>query len=191
MSLPRRHRRQRSTRRTRVVIYAVPEPDTVPDAAEVPVRTELARPLRLRYPDRSHDAEALAALADGRLELFTKGRTGQVLRFEIGPEAWLGSDFDLGTADTLPILPTILRGRWVTGAAADLDGVHVLLRTYTEVYRLRPGVRWTVAGPPCQIGLIEPQGEAIDELEPGQMVLGSEGGRGRPGGLTLVRCRWD
>jgi len=133
----------------------------------------------------------LAALADGRLELFTKGRSGQVFRFEIGPEAWLGSELDLAAADTLPLRPTILRGRWVTGAAADLDGVHVLIRTYTAVYRLLPGERWTVAGPPCWIGLIEPQGEAIDVLEVGQIVLGSEGLRGRPGGLTLVRCRWD
>jgi len=82
-------------------------------------------------------------------------------------------------------------GRWVTAAAADLDREHVLLRTYTEVYRLKPGPRWTVDGPPCRMGLIEPQGEAIDVLEPGLIVLGSEGLRGRPGGLTLLRCNWD
>lgn len=180
-----------SERRTRVVLYAVPEPDTVPQGVEVEVRTEVARSLRLQYPGRPHDAEALVAHADGRLDLITKGRSGRILRFEIGPEAWRGSDVVLGTPDTLPLVPAVLLGRWVTGGDADPDGVHVVLRTYTEVYRLRIGERWTLAGPACRMGLIEPQGEGIGVLGTGELILGSEGLPVRAGGLTLVRCNWE
>jgi hypothetical protein len=178
-------------RRTRAVLYAVPEPDSIPRAVDDRLRTEPTRALRLRYPDRPQDAEALAAFRDGRLTLITKGRSGAVLRFEIGPEAWRDEDFLLATPDTLPIEPQMVVGRWVTDAAAAPDGVHAVVRTYTEVLRFRVGPRWTLAGPACRMGLVEPQGEGVDFLDAGRLLLTSERARGTAGGVFLLRCDWD
>jgi hypothetical protein len=176
-------------RRTRVTLYAVPEPEALPPPGEVGI-TERARRLRLRYADRPRDAEALALLPGGRLTLVTKGRTGAILRFEIPPGAWEGDETVLSNPDTLPITPQMLVGRWVSGAAAAPDGLHVIVRTYTELYRFRIGERWTLDGPPCLLGIIEPQGEGVDFLDAERLVLSSERARGRQGGLTLVRCGW-
>lgn len=178
-------------RRTRAVLYALPEPDSVPRGAGARLLTEPARALRLRYPDRPHDAEALAVFPDGRLALITKGRSGAVLRFEIGPEAWRDEDLLLATPDTLPIEPQMVVGRWVTDAAAAPDGVHAVVRTYTEVFRFRVGPRWTPAGPACRMGLVEPQGEGVDFLDAGRLLLTSERARGTAGGVFLLRCDWD
>lgn len=177
--------------RTRVVLYAVPEPDPVPAGTQDRARTEPARALRLRYPDRPHDAEALAAFPDGRLSLITKGRSGPVLRFEVPPEAWEHDDLPLATPDTLPIEPQMAVGRWVTGGAASPDGVHAVVRTYTEVFRFRLGTRWVPAGPACRMGLVEPQGEGVDFLDGNRLVLTSERARRTAGGLSLLHCDWD
>lgn len=176
-------------RRARVVVYAVPEPDSLPPDGRVGV-TETARALRLRYADRARDAEALAALPDGGLALVTKGRTGPVLRFEIPPSAWDEREFVLARPDTLPITPQMVLGRWVTGAAAAPDGLHAIVRTYTELYRFRLGERWALSGPPCRLGLVEPQGEGVDFLDADRIILTSERARGNAGGITLVRCDW-
>lgn len=177
-------------RRARVMLYAVPEPESLPARGRTGV-TETARALRLRYADRARDAEALATLPGGTLSLVTKGRTGVVLRFDIPPESWAEGEFVLARPDTLPIEPQVALGRWVTDAAADPDGIHVVVRTYTELYRFRIGPRWTLAGPPCRVGFVEPQGEGVDFLDAERMVLTSERARRRAGGVTLVRCDWN
>jgi len=177
-------------RRAGVVVYAVPEPESLPADGAVGV-TEAARALRLRYADRPRDAEALAALPGGALALVTKGRTGPILRFQIPRDAWRGDEFVLASPDTLPITPQMMAGRWVTGAAAAPDGAHVIVRTYTELYRFRLGGRWTLTGPPCRLGLFEPQGEGVDFLDADRMILTSERARGTPGGVTIVRCDWN
>ena len=179
-----------SEQRTRVVVYAVPEPESLPPIGAAGGRTEPARALRLRYWDRPQDAEALVALAGGGLALVTKGRTGPVVRYDIPTNAWLQLEMVLTHPDTLPIEPRMALGRWVTGAAAAPDGEHVVVRTYTEVFRFRVGERWVQAGPPCLLGLAEPQGEAVDFLDEERLILTSERARGIAGGLTLVRCDW-
>jgi len=178
-------------RRTRVVVYAVPEPESLPPDDRHRRSTDAARALRLRYPDHPRDAEALVALDNGRLALVTKGRTGAVLRYEIPPQAWLEDELVLADPDSLPIEPQVVLGRWVTDAAAAPDGVHVVVRTYTEVFRFRLGQRWVAAGPPCRLGLVEPQGEAVGFLDEDRMILTSEQARGDAGGITLVRCDWN
>jgi hypothetical protein len=177
-------------RRAYVVAYAVPEPRTLPRAGVVGV-TDRAQGLRLRYPDHPHDAEAFALLPDGRLALVTKGRTGPVLRYEIPTDAWDRDEVLLVPRDTLPIAPHMAVGRWVTGAAAAPDGIHVVVRTYTQVYRFVAGEHWVLAGPPCQLGLFEPQGEGVDFLDGDRMILTSERARGMAGGITLLRCAWE
>ena len=175
-------------RRSRVVIYALPEPNPVGAADRGATPTPPARSLRLRYADRPRDAEALATLPDGTLTLITKGRSGAILRYTIPPEAWRAEEYSLEGPDTLPIEPQFFAGRWVTDAAISPDGRRAAVRTYTEIYFFSVGARWSLEGPPCRIGFIEPQGEAIDFLDQERMLLTSERARGAPGVLTIVRC---
>jgi len=109
------------------------------------------------------------------------------LRFEIRPSAWTADEFEAGAPDTLPITPWFLLG-WVTGAATAPAGDVVVVRTYTEIYRFRIGPRWVPVGPPCELGLVEPQGEGVDFLDADHLILTSETARGSPGGLMRVRC---
>jgi hypothetical protein len=174
--------------RASVAIYAVPEPDPRDGSGDAPAPTEPARVLRISYPDRPRDAEGLAALPDGSLTLITKGRTGPILRFDIPPEAWREQAYELAAPDTLPIRPQMLAGRWVTDAAVDSAGRRAVVRTYTELYFFDIGPEWTLAGPPCRMGLIEPQGEGVAFLNDGSVLLSSERARGVPGVYTVVRC---
>ena len=129
-------------------------------------------------------------LPGGILTLVTKGRTGPVLRYDIPPEAWNADEWVLADPDSLPVEPQVVLGRWVTGAATAPDGVHVIVRTYAELYRFRIGKRWVLDGPVCSLGFIEPQGEGVDFLDEDRLILASERARGAAGGLTLVRCDW-
>lgn len=174
--------------RSRVVLYAVPEPDPARADSGGMITTPVARALRLHFPDRPRDAEALAALPDGSLTLVTKGRTGPVLRFTIPARAWEMEDFDLASPDTLPIEPRMLAGRWVTDAAVDPSGTRAVVRTYTELYFFRVGARWTLAGPPCRFGFVEPQGEGVAFREDGSLLLTSERTRAGSAVYTVVRC---
>jgi hypothetical protein len=175
-------------RHPHAVVYALPEPDPTSGAPEKTTPTTTARSLRLRYPDRARDAEGLAVLPDGALTLITKGRSGPILRFAIQPEAWATADFDLAAPDTLPIAPQFFAGRWVTDAAVDAAHGRAVVRTYTELYFFDVGPRWTLTGPPCRIGLIEPQGEGVAFLPDGSLLLTSERARGAPAAYTIVRC---
>jgi len=175
-------------RRSRVVLYTIPEPDPDSAGGKTPVRTPAARALRLRYRDRPRDAEALVATPDGALSLITKGRTGPILRFTIPAEAWRAAEYVLANPDTLPITPQFLAGRWVTDAAIDPAGRRAAVRTYTEIYFFSLGARWTPVGEVCRIGLIEPQGEAIGFLDEQRLLLTSERAHGAPAVLTVVRC---
>jgi len=173
--------------RPRVVLYAVPEPNPARADTDEATSTAVARALPLRFSDRARDAEALAALPDGTLILITKGRTGAVLRYAIPGAAWEAREFDLANPDTVPVEPQFVTG-WVTDAAIDPAGTRAVVRTYTELYFYEIGERWTASGPPCRIGRIEPQGEGVAFLDSGDVLLTSEGLRGRPGVFTVVRC---
>lgn len=175
-------------RRSRITIYAVPEPTFDPGGeADVGLTVE-ARPLWAYYAGGARDAEALAVHPDGRLSIVTKGRDGLILRFEIAADAWDGIEVGLRDPDTLRITPQLLAGRWVTGAAVSADGRTAVLRTYTEIYRFRVGARWELAGPPCWTGFAQPQSEAIDFLADGRLLLSSERAFGREATLLAVRC---
>jgi len=175
-------------RRPRVVIYAVPEPDSTGGGDVRDGRTAPAKALRLRYADSPRDAEGLATLPDGSLTLITKGRSGPILRYTIPLQAWSGGEFTLEDPDTLPIEPQFFAGRWVTDAAVDPAGRRAAVRTYSEIYFFSLGPRWTLDGPPCRIGFVEAQGEGVDFLDEGSLLLSSERARGMPGTLTVVRC---
>lgn len=174
-------------RRPHVTLYAVPEPDS-PGGGGIR-RTPPARALHLRYADGPRDAEALVADPEGTLFIVTKGRSGPVLRYRVARDAWIADSTVLRAADTIPIRPQPLIGRWITGGAMAPDGRTVVLRTHTELYRFRvEGERWVAVGNPCWVGGLEPQGEAVDLLPDGRFILTSERGLAADGPITIVRC---
>ncbi len=90
--------------------------------------------------------------------------------------------------DTLP--PRAL-GRQVTGAAISPSGRRLVIRAYLELrfFRLPEEGPPVPEGAPCFLGVLrEPQGEAVDFLDERTLVLTSEAGFGRPGGIAAVRC---
>lgn len=178
-------------RRPHVTIYAVPEPDVLPPDGDTQVRpTAPARAIQVRYPDGPKDVEAMWVAGDGRAMLVSKGMSGRVLSYAVPLRGELPDTVRATLLDTLPLVPQPLIGRMVTGAASAPAGDKVVLRTYTELhfYQVREG-RLIPDGPPCWLGLREPQGEGVDFLDPDSLVLTSEAGpQGGEGAIHLVRC---
>jgi hypothetical protein len=177
-------------RRDHVVIYVVREPNPAAGSPDTVSPTGRAGALRVRYADGAHDAEALVVTPDGTAVIVTKGRNGHVLRYVIPREAFFGGSVTVAAKDTLAIRPAVIVGRLVTGAAISPSGRRVVVRTYTELYFYRrdPGEVWRREGRPCWVGLMEPQGEAVDFLDEQTVVLTSEAALGLPGPIHRVRC---
>jgi hypothetical protein len=133
-----------SRKRPWIEIVVVPEREHFP--ATVPA---LAR-LRLRYPDRAHDAESLAVHPDGTLYLLTKERMGDgksaqsgIPRlFKLSPDWWK----DLRSPQTLDHVADLDLGRLIPNAvssarlptAMDIarDGKRVLILAYIDALEL-------------------------------------------------------
>jgi hypothetical protein len=93
-------------------------------------------------------------------------------------------------AGTLSMPSTRQLGRLVTGAAISPSGRRAVIRTHWELFfytRTEDG-RLIADGPPCFLGAIEPQGEAVDFLDEENLVLLSETLSGRPGTIYRVAC---
>jgi hypothetical protein len=178
-------------RRGSVRIYILPEPIDLPAAERDSgmIRLQGTREVRLRYPDRPHDVEAIWVEPGGAVMLVTKGTSGPVLRFVIPRAALLGDSTVPRLVDTLPIEPRRVLGRWVTGAAISPSGRRVVLRTYTELYFFRrQGVALVPDGLPCWLGTAEPQGEGVDFLNEETLVLTSEAVLNQGAPIHTVRC---
>jgi hypothetical protein len=175
--------------RARIILYAVPEPDPQP-GSRAAGETEPAVSLRVRFAGGAHDVEALAVDSAGTAYLITKGRSGPILRYTVGADAWRADTALAPVADTLPIKPRALLGRWVTGASISPAGTQAAVRTLTEIYlfSLGPGGSWNLRRPPCRIAGLEPQGEAVDFLDEERLVLTSERGLSGAGVIHIVRC---
>ncbi len=172
--------------RDHVTIYIFPEPAA--GQSSDTARTERAAALRLRYPDRPRDAEALAVTADGDLLIVSKGRTPPATVYSV-PGSAIGQPWATATlVDTLPIDLSAGLINQVTAAALSPSGSLLAVRTYTQILFLDPTRGFTLAAPPCQIGLRQPQGEALDFLDERSIVLTSEAALGREGGLARVEC---
>jgi hypothetical protein len=177
--------------RDTLTVYVVPEPD--PD---VPTRTvtPLGR-LRYRYPDEAHDMEGIAVTRGGDLVLVTKGRTPDVLLFDL-PAAALAEGVRadtvvrLAAGRKLPIEPNWQLGRMVTGAAFSPDGATLAVRTYSEIYLFTWPLPAELTGSytTCFLGTLEPSGEAVDWENASSLLLTSETSNGHQGELTRVRC---
>jgi hypothetical protein len=183
--------------RPSVTVYAVPEPDPPTGPGDTLRTTAAPAVLRLRYPDGSHDVEAIyVSPQGGALYLVSKGRSGSIGVYRVARAQWTAPKAGIVEAARLQILdirPDAGAGRWITGAAIRPDGQLVAIRTYVEVYFFHPGVggRLTPARErPCDItNLDEPGGgEAIDFLGDSGVVLMSEALRGRAGTIHRVVC---
>ena len=182
-------------RRPTVTVYAVPEPEPPVSPADTQRTTAAPAVLRLRYPDGSHDVEAIyVSFRDSALYLVTKGRSGAIRLYRVPADDWRGggdSTVVASLVQDIPIAPEQSAGRWVTGAAMRPDGGLVAIRTYSEIYFFTPadaGRLSAASRPVCSVRGLEQQGEAIDFLDETTVVLTSEAGRGSPGTIHTVRC---
>jgi len=174
-----------------LTVYVVAEPDPADAARSV---APLGR-VRFRYPDGSHDVEGVAVGPGGDLVLVTKGRTPDILVFDL-PGAAVGAAMaadtvvELPAGRRLPIEPNWQIGRMVTGAAFSPDRATLAVRTYSEIWFFR----WPLAddlhdtSTTCFLGELEPGGEAVDWEDATTLLLTSETSGAGQGQLTRVRC---
>jgi hypothetical protein len=157
--------------RPAIVVYRFPEPDVGPG----PRPTAQAEPLTLRYPDGSHDAEALLVdPLDGDLAVITKQFNGNA------------DVYVAGAAALRPGEPIALRraarielglGRAVTAGDVSANGRTVALRSYDRLFVWRriagESLARTLARKPCASPTVlqEGQGEALALVEGGGAAL--------------------
>ena len=122
-------------RRT-IELAVVEERETFPDHIDAVYR------VRLRYPDKAHDAEGLAVHPDGTVYILTKGETP--LLFRLRKDQWMQSN---GKVETLGLVTPIdfeklggpaaaIDGRLPTAMDISPDGKRVLVLTYRNVFEL-------------------------------------------------------
>lgn len=172
-------------RRDDIAIYRVPEP-AAGDTATAP-----AERLPIRYPEGAQDAEALFVPPSGELFVVTKGRSAAPALYRYPPPLRPDETVVLARVQALgdeaPALPS-----QITGAAAAPDGAVIALRTYVDLrlHRLEDGR--LAASAPMRVNLTplaEPQGEAVELLADGTVVLTSEAGSGdSPGPVSRLAC---
>jgi hypothetical protein len=172
-------------RRRDVSLYVIPEPSDFRGRQQAD-----ARRIALRYPDGPRDIEALAVRPSGEALMVTKGRSGPVELYRVDPDELRQASARVDRWTTLDIVPQRMIGRLVTGAALNSTDDVLVVRTYTQIFYFRlatyPGE--VVLQTTCWLGAYEPQGEAVDFLDDSTLVLSSEGAKGRPAGLSRVRC---
>lgn len=183
-----------SERRGGVMIHRFGEP-TLPVGERVAVLPPIrATTLRVSYPDRPHDVEAMGVAPDGGLLLVTKGRRDGIMVFQIPATAWEGANpSTVATfSGRLPIEANLGRGTVVTDLAIDREGARVAVKTYRTIYlfarksdgSLSPD-HWTA----CNVLGTEPQGEGITWLDGWRLLLLSERGMFPAGTITIAECR--
>jgi len=166
--------------RNEIVVYRIPEP-TAPggnsDGTRAsPASTAPAEPLRLRYPDGPHNAEALAVHpVSGDVYVLTKdAQSAKVFKAP--------APLDAGRVATLVQVGTIRLGAGarglevITGADISPDGRRVAVSTYAQGYELElpPGAAfddiWAERPVPVALGP-RLQGEAIAYRLDGRALL--------------------
>lgn len=181
-----------------VTLYAVPEPEPSERAGDTLGTTRAPAVLRIRYPDGSHDVEAIyVSPRDTAVYLVSKGaKRGSAIRlYRVDRRSWTDTTSDVAVAtlvQTLDIRPNSEAGRVVTGGAIRTDGRIVALRTYSEVYVFYPGVGGRLVPArerPCNIAGLDVGGEAIGFLNDTTLVVTSEASRKRPGTIHTTSCR--
>lgn len=171
-------------------LYLVPEPDPNDEPEDEDRRTEKSIEIELDLPGDPVDIEAMAVSPERQVYFFSKGREGRIFAYYLEPSELLEDKAEAQLLDGLDIAPSRMVGRLVTGAAISPSGNRLAIRTYTEVYLYRFGPRRSLVreGPPCWIGALEPQGEAIDFLDEATLVLTSESVLNHAGMIHTLKC---
>lgn len=176
--------------RSRVTVYAVPEPEPPRIAADTQRVTAAAYTLKFRYPDGSNDVEALyVSPGDTAVYLVSKGNSGngKVRLYRLRHSAW--QQDRVATAELVQILPISTdraHARLVTGAAVRPDGALVAIRTYGDLHFFRPspdGRLVLTRHSTCSLTGSARGGEAVAFLDDSTLVLTSEAGT-----IHVVRC---
>jgi hypothetical protein len=168
-----------NARRPMITIYVVPEPDPPSGPADTSQVAVVEDTIVLRYPDRAHDAEAMAVVG-GWLYIVTKDRTGPPLLFR--SPARIGGPRVLALMQQLPISTGLLRGRLVTDIAVSSDARFLVARTYVSVhfFALHDGsVEPLNDRDGLVIPVVETQGEGMCFDAAGRLILIGERGRSR------------
>jgi hypothetical protein len=171
--------------RPSITVYRIAEP--APNASA----SGPAEAIRLRYPDGSHDAEAMFIL-DGSLHIVTKGESGPIAIYRAPSAAAPGAETTLERVRQLTG-DKVGKPERITAADASPDGRWVVMRTL-ESASLYPAAQLAGSGElaPRRIdlkGLDEKQGEGIAFASDGSLVLTSEaGGKRSPATFARLRC---
>ena len=174
--------------RKEVVVYRVPEPTILPadvnSRRSTPRTTEAAETIRLRYPDGSHDAEALLVHpATGDIYLITKITFGSPAIYKAV------SPHNTARTTTLARIGTLetpgLFGGMITGGDISPDGRRVALCDYVQGYEivLPRGANFDrIWKQPLTIVALgeRRQGEAIGYRLDGKALLATSEGRPAP-----------
>jgi hypothetical protein len=177
-----------NSRRPWITVYVVPEPEPPSGGPGDTLRfAAVEDTITLRYPDRPHDAEAMAVIG-GWVYVITKDRTSPPVLYR-SPTRVTGPRV-LSPVGTLPISTGLLRGRLVTGAAASADGKVLVARTYVSLhfFALTDGAPTPLTDRDgIVIPVVEAQGEGVCFDDRGRLVLTGERGRVRHAILARVQ----
>jgi hypothetical protein len=147
----------------------------------------------VRYPEGPADTEAMAVTTQGDILLVTKGMNGAATLYRV-PAASVarattqGSQHEVYDAVRVGPLPLDVstRVKRITGAAMSLDGRTLAVRSMTSIYLF--DVERPLSLPRlCEVGLRQPQGEALDFLDDANLILTSERVSGTAP-ILRVRC---
>ncbi len=151
-------------------------------------RTAETFPIRL--PDGPRDVESLFLLPGEQVFLVSKGRNHPVTLFRYPPPLRSGQTVTLEAVQTLSDGPLPIPQQ-ITGADASIDGSKIIIRSYEALtfYTWTSGGLVPVPGGKIRLRTLnEPQGEGVALGEPGEIVLSSEGARGRGASLQFLAC---
>ena len=172
-------------RRSRITVYALPEPAGASGSARV------ADVFHARYPDGAHDAETLLVGTDGRLYVVTKGETGPVAIYRFPAKLQPGATMSLERVGAASAERDA--GSRITDGSVSPDGQWAVLRTRSTLtfYRAADLLngQWRAAQRLELTSLKEPQGEGIALGADGVVFLAGEGGgKGQPGTFARFSC---
>ena len=105
-------------------------------------RVDATYRLRMRYPDRAHDAESLAVHPDGTIYILTKG--GIPTLYRLKKDQWMNARDQLQTLELVIAIDfeklggpaSSIDGRLPTAMDISPDGKRVLVLTYRNVFEL-------------------------------------------------------
>jgi hypothetical protein len=181
-------------RRRSVVIYRLQEPPPPMRPSDRNRVVPLLSATALRYPDRPHDAEAIAVEPTGTILIITKELSGRPRVYRVPPRI---APQKRGQVDTLRFVgpldmaPSLPRMRLVTGAAVSPDGETLVVRTYSSLHFFRlhgealPEPLTQPEG--LTIPVVEPQGEGVAFVRADRLVLTSERGATERSLMTRYR----